>query len=729
MKKLFLYFAFIFFVPFLLKAQNSLFEHYSAKQGLPTNAIQALKIAYDGQIWLATSKMVCRYTDNKIIPVKTAAGEDITDAIGFYAENQKLFLYTLSGRIYECKKKELEILPISTDGQEEFSNRIINKILFENNQFYVSTVIGGGLYTIKNEKVNYLFSKDDNSRNFSFFCLEISVGKFIYGSNNIFPANNKFIFQKVNKNPLSINLSVKSGYSKSSFIKLEDNTFLFAKEHELIHFNDSSIIQRIFLEKSITVLFQDSDAKIWIGLNSGGLLCIPSGKPTTQNIVYYLGSKNISGIDEDKRGNIWIATMEDGLYMLPASPTINYTSPPLYSTVNNNKVEEVNKTFPIYHQPENIRITGKKIISTEQDKFDSNAPVIFISGVKINNRDTTLQNVYQLKYNSNNFKINYVSFLNNSPAALQYKYSIDNNEWIYTSSQSVIYNALPPGEHTFVVYAMNDAGIWNNNPARVTFIIETPFWNTTWFYLLTGATILLVVLFFIMFYQRKIKTEKEDKEETKKRIMQSELQALRAQMNPHFTFNTLSSIQNFINSKNSEEAVSYLSKFAKLMRSIMDNSKKPQILLKDELSALELYMQLEQLRLENKFDYKIIIEENVDINYEEIPPMLLQPYVENAIWHGITHKEGKGNITISINKNKHLLQCTINDNGIGRVASEKINSKKSKHKSHGMSITKERLEILNAMHKSPLSVEIADILNEKKEIAGTSVKIFIPIDN
>jgi sensor histidine kinase YesM len=729
LKNIFLFFVFILFTPLFIGAQNSLFEHYSNKQGIPSNTIQAIKITTDGQLWLATSKMVCRYTDNKIISVKTTSGEDVIDAIGFYSENQKLFLYTLSGKIYECQKKVLELFPISIDGQEEFANRIINKIIFENNQFYVSTVIGGGLYSIKNENLNFLFSKEDYIRKFSFFCLEISEEKFIYGSNNIFPANNKFIFQKINKNPLTINLSVKSGYSKSSFLKLEDNTFLFAKEHELIHFNDSSIIQRIFVEKSITALFQDSEAKIWIGLNSGGLLCIPSGKPSTQNIVYYLGSKNVSGIEEDKQGNIWIATMEDGLYMLPASPSISYNSSPLFSTVNNKKVEEVDKTFPVFHQPENISIIGKKIISTHQDKFDSIAPVIFISGVKINNRDTTLQNVYQLKHNLNNFKISFVSFLNNSPTALQYKYSINGNEWVYTSSQSVMYNALPPGEHTFVVYAMNDAGVWNKNPAQITFIIETPIWKASWFYLLIILLAILVLLFFIIFYQRKLKKEKEDKEETKKRIMQSELQALRAQMNPHFTFNTLSSIQNFINSKNSEEAVSYLSKFAKLMRSIMDNSKKPQILLKDELSALELYMQLEQLRLENKFEYKIIIENAVDINYEEIPPMLLQPYVENAIWHGITHKEGKGNIAINITKHGNILQCTINDNGIGRAASEKINNRKSKHKSHGMSITKERLEILNAMHKSPLSVEITDILNEKKEVAGTSVKIFIPIEN
>ena len=112
-----------------------------------------------------------------------------------------------------------------------------------------------------------------------------------------------------------------------------------------------------------------------------------------------------------------------------------------------------------------------------------------------------------------------------------------------------------------------------------------------------------------------------------------------------------------------------------------------------------------------------------------VPPLVIQPFVENAIWHGITHKIGKGKITIEFIIIDKILQCTITDNGIGRRESEIINRKKTMHKSHGMSITKERLEILNAMHKSPLSVVITDVLDENKNIAGTEVKIFVPIEN
>ncbi|NUM51636.1 MAG: histidine kinase [Flavobacteriales bacterium] len=730
MSNRYLFFTFLLFISLFTKAQNSLFEHFSVQQGLPSNTVQAIKKDKEGQLWLATSKAICKYNHKNFIIIKNAYGEDVSDGIGFYTINNKLYLYTLSGKIYECNNKQLELLPVSNQGQEEFSNRIINTIAYKENKIYIATVIGGGLYSVINGEVNYLFSKEDNIRNFSFFCLEITNEEYVYGSNNIFPANNKFIFQRINKPPLSINLSVKSGYSKSSFVKLEDHTFLFAKEHELIYFNDSLVLQRIFLEKSITCLFQDNELKIWIGLNSGGIICIPSGKPASQGMVYYLGSKSVSGIDEDSKGNIWVATMEDGLFMLPASPTVSYISPKIFSSVNNPKTEKVEKTFPINHQTESVDIFGKKIIATLQRNNDSITPLVFISGIEINNHDTVLQNIYRLKYFQNNLKINFVSFLNNNPSSLQYKYRLLNlSEWIYTSSQTATFNALPPGEYVFEVYAMNNAGIWNVNPAQVTFIIDEPIWKTKWFLLVIFLFLVFIFVLVIYIYRIRNKKEKEKKNEVQKKIMQSELQALRAQMNPHFMFNTLSSIQNFINSKNSDEAVKYLSKFAKLMRSIMENSKKSRVNLKEELEALELYMQLEQLRLEYKFDYEIILDKNIDPIHDEIPPLLIQPYVENAIWHGITHKEGKGKITIHIVNRNHTLQCTINDNGVGRVASEKINRQKNKHKSYGMSITKERLEILNAMQKSQLSVEMADILNDEKQVIGTSVKIFIPIEN
>jgi len=208
----------------------------------------------------------------------------------------------------------------------------------------------------------------------------------------------------------------------------------------------------------------------------------------------------------------------------------------------------------------------------------------------------------------------------------------------------------------------------------------------------------------------------------------SELHALRSQMNPHFIFNTLSSIQSFITKNDSKDAVRYLSKFSKLMRATLENTKKQRIPIKDEIESLQLYMDLEKLRMNNKFDYSIDIDESLDAQFEEIPPLLIQPYVENAIWHGISHKTSNGFIKLILSlESENLLKCTIEDDGVGREKTMKMKKDQLKNKSLGMSITKERLEIINSLKNSKLNINIIDITINKVP-SGTKIELFIPLD-
>jgi len=217
-------------------------------------------------------------------------------------------------------------------------------------------------------------------------------------------------------------------------------------------------------------------------------------------------------------------------------------------------------------------------------------------------------------------------------------------------------------------------------------------------------------------------------EEEKRKVLISELHALRSQMNPHFIFNTLSSIQSFITQNSSKDAVFYLSKFSKLMRGILENTKKQKVTIKDEIEILELYMDLEKLRLDNKFNYEIIVDEEIDVQFEQIPPMLIQPYVENAIWHGISPKTGTGVIIITFKLEKeNLLKCVIEDDGIGRKKSLVMSKEPRKKTSLGMSITKERLEIINSLKNSKLSIHIID-LEKNNSPTGTKIELFIPLD-
>lgn len=250
---------------------------------------------------------------------------------------------------------------------------------------------------------------------------------------------------------------------------------------------------------------------------------------------------------------------------------------------------------------------------------------------------------------------------------------------------------------------------------------------------LAGAVLaILVIILLWSRHKNKVKTDKLVKEALEKsyekKLSETELQALRAQMNPHFLFNCLNSINSFIIKNEQEQASEYLSKFSMLIRKVLSNSKLPKVTLANELEALELYIELEALRCNHKFEHTITIEESVEVDYLEIPPLLIQPYVENSIWHGLMHKDkGVGKLFIDIKQHNNMLVCSIEDNGIGRKAAAIKSSSKTKQKSFGMNITEERLEHINEKYKERSQVEIFDLTSETGLALGTKVIIKIAI--
>jgi hypothetical protein len=201
-----------------------------------------------------------------------------------------------------------------------------------------------------------------------------------------------------------------------------------------------------------------------------------------------------------------------------------------------------------------------------------------------------------------------------------------------------------------------------------------------------------------------------------------EMQALRAQMNPHFIFNCLSSINRFILKNETEAASDYLTKFSRLIRMVLNNSKNPFITLEDELDMLKLYLDMERLRFKDSFDYSINFINSIDVDNVFVPPLLLQPFAENAIWHGLMHKEGQGYLEIALSIENKILTCIITDNGIGRNKAAIFKSKSAeKQKSMGLHITTERLAILNKNMGEQTYFNIEDITDDDGKVAGTKV--------
>ena len=200
------------------------------------------------------------------------------------------------------------------------------------------------------------------------------------------------------------------------------------------------------------------------------------------------------------------------------------------------------------------------------------------------------------------------------------------------------------------------------------------------------------------------------------------MQALRAQMNPHFIFNCLSSINHFILKNESKTASNYLTRFSRLIRMVLINSQKPLITLQDELEMLRIYLDMERLRVKNSFDYVISFINEIDADAVFVPPLILQPFCENALWHGLMHKGGNGSLNIDLSMENNILQCVITDDGIGRAKAAELKSKSSeKEKSLGLQITTQRLALLNQNKNVQTFYTIDDILDENKNVIGTKV--------
>jgi sensor histidine kinase YesM len=222
-----------------------------------------------------------------------------------------------------------------------------------------------------------------------------------------------------------------------------------------------------------------------------------------------------------------------------------------------------------------------------------------------------------------------------------------------------------------------------------------------------------------------LKSEKQ-KAELHQKATELEMQALRAQMNPHFIFNCLNSINRFIFKNETRAACDYLTGFSRLIRMVLLHSQKKLIPLEDELEMLRLYLNMERLRFKDAFDYHIKTTNSVETSSIFIPPLLLQPFCENAIWHGLMHKEGPGHLNIELNETDDVLNCTITDNGIGLKKAAEYKSKSALHeKSFGLKITRERLSLLNTGSTGKTFYKMEDVLDEKGEVAGTTVKLDI----
>ena len=359
-------------------------------------------------------------------------------------------------------------------------------------------------------------------------------------------------------------------------------------------------------------------------------------------------------------------------------------------------------------------------------------PKIALDAITISGENRSLKKDLQLKGVDNNIQISYrgISFKDHEGLSYQYRLKGADNQWKTTNSRLIEFSNLIDGNYELIIYAVNREGMLSDQPVNIRFTVLPPFWKTSWF--LVSAFLMIVALAYTLlkYRDKKLHSKYEEKARMEKEMNVLKLEAIKAKVNPHFTFNVLNSIQEYVLNNNPVKAADYLSSFAGLIRQLLEYSGKSQISLKEERELLEAYLELERLRLNYPFTHLIEVHPEIEEEYTFIPPAITLPFVENAILHGIIPLKKNGKIEVCFSKNKSGLLCSVRDNGIGRLRAKEIKKKNTnQHRvSMGVEISKRQLDILteNCQDRKPMN--LVDLTDENNKPIGTQVEIDIPVN-
>ena len=373
--------------------------------------------------------------------------------------------------------------------------------------------------------------------------------------------------------------------------------------------------------------------------------------------------------------------------------------------------------------------TNRGLIIKKQSKYHRTNPSFAIKTIRVNNQIFNESNLQNLASNENNILIQYAIL---SPIPFEEHellYRINESQWYKAdiSNPKLALNSLNHGSYT-VAFAINSDF---KNTIKLNFKINRPFWLQSPF--LFGFS-LLVLTFIYWLYHNNIKKIKKrnqlliDKINWEKNANQSKLKAIKSQMNPHFFYNALNTIQSYILSNEKKQALTYLAKFSSLTRTILEMTEKEYVTIAEEIKTLRLYLDIEKARFNEDFEYTLLTDDAIDTEMVKIPSMLVQPYVENAIKHGLLHKPGAKILKISFESANQELHIKIDDNGIGRKKSEELNAIKNKnHQSFATKALENRIELLNQNNTKNITIEYVDKFNEANVSTGTLVVLKLPI--
>ncbi|WP_417876451.1 histidine kinase [Winogradskyella sediminis] len=714
----------------------------------------------NGQLWVATQNGVLVYSyENEVFKLEKQFLQRYHVTKIIKDKDDNFWFTTLNNGVFVIPNIHIEQLNIS-EGNRNISN--LEKI--DNNTLFFGTNNGDvGFYDVINhiediidlpstarvsaikhhakEQLTFI-SKDDDGFLLDNKTKQVNVFNNFHGAKSLSIINNENLLfanyadvrlldsnnfnkkgQDISSNKRTFTSFYDSEY-KSTYIGFIDDLVIYDCDWKPKHIrnNDQSIFA-ISLTKT-------KNGMVWVATFKDGIYGIAHDKVvshfTTEN---GLVSNRIENIKAD--GNtLWIAT-DKGIQLLDVETKKIKTLTKRDGIVSYDisDIEILDNTVVFSSNLGLFRIDKEKVFKTP---IQHN---VYFSQIEINEEATEVRPNYELDYDQNtiNIEFNVNGFQFNQKGTYSYRLLGLNTDWVSaeTGINSVKYNSLPAGIYTFQVKPVLDFESSDATIKVLKFSIERPFWKTWWFF--SGMSF-LVLGSTVLYYRRKIKQKEQQRQlEIKQLSLDNELinlklENLRSQMNPHFIFNALNSIQEYIVLNQKILASIYLGKFADLIRTYLNHSTKGRITLQEEIDCLDMYLELEKLRFEDKLEYAINSSGSLTTGEVYIPTMLIQPYVENALKHGLLHRKTDRVLKIDffINDKTKTVKCVIVDNGVGRDKAEAFKAgKNKKHKSFATKATQDRLALLNYGKQKQVGVTVIDLF-EDDQPSGTQVEINIP---
>jgi ligand-binding sensor domain-containing protein len=486
------------------------------------------------------------------------------------------------------------------------------------------------------------------------------------------------------------------------------------------------------IEANVSSILKSSSGKVWVTTTGGGLYILIGDSALNISTLLKIPTDRFFDVAEDLHLNTWVGS-NIGLICIYHEPSQKQKYV-VYNTLNGLPSNEV---YNVAADSTHIYISTIEGICSFliQEKLENHTPPpIYFNSLKINEKTVSYSGVpLILTHYENSLQILFdaITFKEMNNSRLIYRLKGQDNLLHANEGNKLLLNNLDPGKYELSVYAINNNHILSKRPVLLRFEILKPFWKTGWFIVACILILALIIYLLVMRTVNGIRKKEKEKTNINKQLAEYQLTALQAQMNPHFIFNAINSIQRFILKKSENEAYDYLAKFSKLIRMVLNHSQETTLPLKQELEMLKLYVELEQLRFDNSFDFKITVAPDVNEYELYLPGMLIQPYIENAIWHGLMNleKTKQGSLHLDIKISGDLLKISIIDNGIGRKLSQTFKKEKA-HPSIGMKLTEQRLLMINKISAfESARVTVYDLYAENNVACGTRVDIIIPIQD